>query len=111
MNDFFSTKDPLNRRITLSTSHYYDHIIKGHEEIESDPDCIKKTIENPDYIYEDSTHFNREVYYGLGKYRKYNKLYVTTVVEFETNKTGNVITAYLTDKIKESWGNLQYAKT
>lgn len=111
MDEIFSTKDIYNRSISLTNEQYNNHIVSGHSEMKSDPKSIEKTVEDPTYIFEDSSHPLRNVYYGFGKHKDYNKLYVTAIVHFSSRREGEVITSYLTSEIKESWGNLKYAKT
>lgn len=66
--------------------------MSGWEEI------VLLTLTNPDKIFSDKKHNNRECYYRTGVPLDEN-LMLKLVVEFDTNDVGTLVTAYPTRRI------------
>lgn len=105
----FSTYDPKNRNIILKTDTWENHIINRHNECEV---CdIKNNIENPRLIIknvkpkeEGSTELvidnSRQDYIDL--IIKEDKVYlIKTIVQFENEEQGFVITNHILKKSTE----------
>lgn len=99
----FTTQDPLGRQIVLKHSTWETHIKYRHSE--KDIDSIKDNVTNPNIILENTKETNsdknREVYY---RYIIYDNKLINqkTVVEFDEDGNGEVVTNYLLRKINES---------
>ncbi len=95
----FQTQDPRAYTISLSSSQYYNHIISSDNHIshnEFTPDEIKSCVEEPDMICQSENGDSRDLYFGKSS-ATYPRLYLKTVVSVNDNdKTGDVVTAYLT---------------
>lgn len=111
----FVTKDPREYTVSLSSEQYYNHIVStdNHQaHAEFVPDEIKACIESPDTIYQSSSSSSRDVYFGKTSSR-YPMLNLQTVVSVnDSEKTGEVVTAYLTKHysgVKD--GGLKYVKS
>jgi hypothetical protein len=89
----FETIDPLGNPIFLSTSTWENHIIKNHPEMAGEEKQVKKTIEDPDDIFEDSNFSTTCNYYRkqegtrLNLFGDYVKVSVDSVI-------GRIKTAY-----------------
>lgn len=99
----FTTEDPLGRTVVLKSSTWESHIKDRHSE--KDIESIKDNITSPNIICENTKETNsdknREVYFRFTTYG--NKLLnQKTVVEFDDEGNGEVVTNYLLSKIKES---------
>jgi hypothetical protein len=115
MDKYFSvsTDNIYNRIIVLENRQLQKHIIEesGHIEIASDPDCIPKTIEDPDHIYESFDRPKRDVYFGKGKHKEYPDEYVKVITDFSGSNQGFVVSAWVQPEVKGGIGRLKYAKT
>lgn len=104
----FETTDPRGNIIFLMASTYDEKIIINHPELSGEEKHIKKTIENPDDIFEDK-HFSETNNY----YRKHNSsrlnpfgTYIKVCVDVTI---GRIKTAFITSKYKTE-GNILYTK-
>lgn len=102
-DDFlFEAKDPLGRRVFLSSNRYYDHILSSDHNHQAHPeftpDEVKQTIEEPVAIYP-STRLNTDVYFGKTCVQYPNLFIKVPVVLYENETYGEVSTAYLSPHI------------
>jgi hypothetical protein len=111
--DIFNTTDIYYRKVKLEEQTLNNHILgeSGHEEIRSDPDCIRKTIEDPDYIYCSATNPQREVYFGKGKHVDEPVRFVKVIVSFFKPDKGVVTSAWIQDEVKGGIGDKKYEKS
>lgn len=111
--NYFCTKDALNRNVKLESTQLRDHIISnsGHTEMAFDLTSIAKTVEDPDYIYESKTNDQRDLYFGLGHHKFYKKKYVKVIVDFTNPSEGNVITSYIIKTVSGNLGRKKYEKS
>lgn len=99
----FTAEDPLGRMVILKSSTWENHIKDRHSE--KGIEQIKNSITNPFIICENTKETNsekdRQVYFRYTT--RDNKLYNTkTVVEFDNDGNGEVVTDYILRKINES---------
>lgn len=114
MNEnYFYTKDILNRNVKLTSTQLRDHIISnsGHMEMAFDLTSISKTVEDPDCIFESKSNTQRDIYFGLGRYKFYTKMYVKVIVDFTNPSEGNVITSYIQKTVSGDLGRKKYEKS
>ena len=111
--NYFYTKDILNRNVKLTTTQLHTHILGkgGHTEMAFDPKSISKTVEDPDYIYESKSNDQRDLYFGLGCHKIFKKMYVKVVVDYTNISEGNVITSYISETVSGDLGRIKYEKS
>ena len=111
--NYFSTIDILRRKVNLEKKQLYSHIIcsSGHTEMAFDLKSMAKTIEDPDYIFESSSHKERDVYFGKGKHKDFKYDYVKVIVDFTDQNEGSVVTSYIKNTVSGNLGRLRYAKS
>ena len=111
--NYFYTKDALNRNVKLESTQLRDHIISnsGHTEMAFDLTSIAKTVEDPDYIFESKSKNQRDLYFGLGRHKFFKKKYVKVIVDFTNPPEGNVITSYITKTVSGDLGRIKYEKS
>lgn len=98
--NLFTQEDPRGYFITLSSARYHEHIVKesGHTEIQ--PNEIQEAIKSPCVIYQSKSHPERDVYFAKTSC-EYPFLLVKIAVDIhEENKTGDVVTSFLSKEIK-----------
>lgn len=107
----FVTTDPLGRQVALKADTWSEHIIKRHGEDLITHETIKKNVENPLYItqnvkpkYDGSKELiidsRRQDYWDLIPGNRHFYL-IKTIVEFEGEDKGTVVTTYLLRNLKE----------
>lgn len=95
----FEIKDSRGYSISLSKDQYSNHITSSvdhnaHDEFT--PDEIKECVVHPDVIYQSESVPDRDLYYGKSS-AAYPQMFLRTVVAVDDKqKTGEVVTAYLT---------------
>ena len=99
----FNIKTPL--RVTIrTTKEYWKTIITiKHPSIAKYENKVKETLKDPDRIRKSKQDSRVHLYY-----KSIGKLNVCAVANHETLESGYLITAYLTDRIKE--GEQVYVK-
>lgn len=101
---YFTVKTPLGI-IVRTTKEYWQKIITTkHPSIATLEAKVKEALEKPDEIRRSRQDTKVHLYY-----RNIGKLFVCAVVDHINGKQGYIITAYLTDRIKE--GEQIYVKT
>jgi len=91
---YFEITTPLGIKIR-TTKQYWDYLINiKHRVMKGKEKIVKETLSNPDEIRKSKTDEDVFLYY-----KKIDKLYC--VVAKHEEKGGFLITAYLTDKVKE----------
>ncbi|MEW6194451.1 MAG: hypothetical protein AB1521_04740 [Bacteroidota bacterium] len=104
----FETADVLGNYIFLTVDTWEQHIKPEHLYMAGEEKKVKKTIENPDFIYKDkdiSTTYNYYSIISSTRLRPFgNFLKVSAGID-----NGNVKTAYVVDKIVKK-ENLIYKK-
>lgn len=107
----FTTTDPLGRKVLLKRDTWLSHIRAKHGEDIITEETIKKNIEDPIYItqnlkpaYDGSKELvidsRRQDYWDVVRGNEHFFL-LKTIVEFETENEGKVVTTYLLTKMKE----------
>jgi len=91
----FEAKDPRGRTVACSEDCWHNHILKARRWMKGYVERVRDTIENPDIIMQDADYKDRESYYRLD-----NQNYIKVVVVFDSNASGIVKTAYVSDSIK-----------
>lgn len=111
--NIFYTKDVLKRNVKLTSTQLHTHILGrgGHREMALDLTSISKTVEDPDYIYESKSNDQRDLYFGLGFHKFFEKMYVKVVVDHTNPSEGNVITSHITRTVSGDLGRLRYEKS
>ncbi len=105
----FKTTDTLNRNIYLP-DFSWNHIQEEHQEFTSFA-SISTTIEAPNVIIPDVRKNNYDIYYKLGALSTYPWLYVGVVVRFYKVNLGKIVTAHLTDEMREAGpGGFKYVQ-
>ncbi|MEK7213733.1 MAG: hypothetical protein AAB637_01275 [Patescibacteria group bacterium] len=110
-NYYIKTKNIFGVNVIFTEKQREEKMLK-HPELrqESFADRIKKTIENPDFIYQDLSDKRRSVYYSR-EYAIDSKIVYTKIILKNGNKECFVITAYRPDYVKErSKTKLLYGK-
>ncbi len=91
---FFKIKTPLDV-VVRTTTNYWRYLIDiKHPIMKNKEAAVKNTLKNPDEIRQ--SKIDKEIFLY---YKKLDKLYC--VVAKHINSHGFLITAYITDKIKE----------
>ena len=111
----FSAKSPLGHWIHCD-KRSWNHIIKGHPQMEENEEAIKKAISEPDQIYESAEWPKRDVYFGKSAEATYGERFYTKVVvdtPDEYNEFGSVVSAWNQKSISGNinTGGLKYDKT
>ena len=111
--NYFYTKDILNRGVKLRSTQLRDHIVgnSGHTEMAFDLASIAKTVEDPDYIFESKSNKQRDLYFGLGRHKFYTRMYVKVIVDFTNPSEGDVITSYIGRTVSGDLGRKKYDKS
>ena len=92
----FQIQTPLGVTIR-TTKEYWEIIISTkHPSVKQFEDEVTKTLENPDQIRKSKQDPRVHLYY-----KSVGKLFMCIVADHINSEEGYVITAYLTDRIKE----------
>ena len=99
MADIIEARDPHGIRITCSISQWNQHIALNHPIMERNKDAVRRTIEDPDYIFEshdsDPPLDERRIYTREDASASYfPKVPNTHVVVSICGGSGEVVTAY-----------------
>ncbi len=96
MDVYFQVQTPLN--ITVhTTKEYWQRIVEiKHPSIKRYEKQVKQALENPDQVRKSKQDANVYLYY-----KSIGKIAVCVVVDVISKSGGYIITAYLTDRIKE----------
>ena len=89
-----------NGRNVRLTDERLQHITDQHPSVLELPDAIEETLENPDAVRLSSRNRSTRLYYRWYTETKYNDKYVCVVVVVSEDDAW-IITAYLTDAIKQ----------
>ena len=97
MSDIIKGTDPRGIKINCSHKHFEEHIIEcsGHTIMRENVDSVKRTIENPDRIFQDKDHHDRDIYFKADKdatYYCYGQQ--TKVVVAIGGGYGEIVTTY-----------------
>lgn len=93
---FFQVFTPLGVTVR-TTKEYWDKITTiKHPSIKKYEGEVKKALKNPDEVRQSQQDEHVSLYY-----KSIGKLSVCVVVDNVSSKEGYIITAYLTDRIKE----------
>ena len=111
--DIFNTKDALGRNVRLTSTQLHNHIIgrSGHIEMALDLSSIRKTVEDPDFIYNSKSHSTRDLYFKYGSHNVIKKKHVKVIVDYTNPSHGDVITSYPTSSVSGDLGRLIYEKS
>lgn len=103
-DEYFRVKTPLGVTIR-TTKEYWEQIAKiKHPSITEHESEVKEALKNPDEIRKSRKDAKVYLYY-----KRIGKLNVFVVTEHAGGSEGYIITAYLTDRIKE--GEQIYVKS
>lgn len=100
----FKVKTPTGVLIHTTKEYWQRIITTKHPSIAKHENQVKDVLENPHEIRRSKQDVRVYLYY-----KNIGKLYVCVVAGHITEKAGYIITAYLTDRIKE--GEQIYVKT
>lgn len=96
VEEYFKTETPLNVTIR-TTSEYWQRIITTkHPSIARYEDQVKEALRDPDEIRQSTQDIKVHLYY-----KSIGKINICVVADHIDKKQGYIITAYLTDRIKE----------
>lgn len=111
--NYFYTKDILNRNVKLTITQLHTHILGkgGHTEMAFDPKSISKTVEDPNYIFESNSSKQRDIYFGLGQHESFREMYVKVVVDFTNPSEGNVLSSWIQKTVSGNLGRKRYEKS
>lgn len=94
-------KDVRGRSIALDRDQWVHHICDEHPELTDNLDAVRKTIEQPLFIMDDTGDADRQNYYLPWVLQApYNNMYLKVCVHFDEDQPGFVVTAYPTPDIK-----------
>lgn len=101
MPDVIVCTDVRGRTIALDRDQWIRHICDEHPELSGYLDAIRKTLEQPLFVMDDTGNIDRKNYYRPWVLdAPFNNMYLKVCVHFEENKPGFVVTAYPTPDIK-----------
>lgn len=100
----FKLKTPNGITIHTTEDYWQRIVTTKHPSIAKYERQVKEALKDPDEIRRSQQDKRVYLYY-----KSIGKLYVCAVVDQVTSKAGYIITAYLTDRIKE--GEQIYVKT
>ena len=93
---YFQLKTPLGV-VVRTTKEYWEIIVSAkHPSVKRFEGEVTKTLENPDQIRRSKQDPRVHLYY-----KSIGKLFMCIVADHINSEEGYVITAYLTDRIKE----------
>ena len=95
----FETTDVFNKNVVLYEDDYKEHILLGHPEMQYVEE-IKKTVEEPNIVYNSKRYENRKIFFKLGVNKKYKNLYTKTVVEYDDDDKARITTSFLSSDIQ-----------
>jgi hypothetical protein len=98
MSDIFATTDPRGFTVVCSDEVWKWHILSNRPFMQGWEAEVEAAIQQPTFgIFQDANRPERNIYYrrSEGKQR-----YIKVVVEFTTEHSGTVITAFPTDSMK-----------
>ena len=101
---YFQVQTSLGVTIRTTKDYWKRIITTKHPSIAKYEGEVKETLASPDEIRKSTQDRRVHLYY-----KKIGKLYICVVADHITEKEGYIITAYLTDRIKE--GEQIYVKT
>lgn len=101
---YFSVQTPKGIIIRTTKSYWVRITTVKHPSIAKYEKQVKKALRNPDEIRKSQQDEKVHLYY-----KKIGKLHICVVVAHDQETGGYIITAYLTDRIKE--GEQIYVKT
>ena len=105
VQDVYFQVETLDGIIIRTTKEYWQRIVTTkHPSIIKYEEQVKETLKDPDQMRKSQQDSRVRLYY-----KSIGKLYVCVVTDHVTAKEGYIITAYLTDRIKE--GEQIYVKT
>lgn len=97
--NIFEVTDCRGYFISCSEQNWYGKILGSRPFMESWLPIVKKAIQEPHFICEDSIRKDRNVYYLFHQFE--NDKYIKIVVRFNSNNKGIVISAFPTDHGKQ----------
>lgn len=100
---YFAVQTPLGVTVRTTKEYWESITTTKHPSIRKYEAQVKKTLSNPDQIRRSTRDSRVHLYY-----KSIGKLSVCVVADHMSSKEGYVITAYLTDRIKE--GEQVYGK-
>lgn len=92
----FETETPLGVKIRTTKAYWQKIKTIKHPSIAKYENKAEETLKNPDQIRKSTQDPSVHLYY-----KKIGKLNFCVVADHADNKAGYIITAYLTDRIKE----------
>lgn len=101
---YFTVKTPFGTNIRTTREYWNKIITTKHPSIAKLEKEIKKTLSSPDQIRISQQDKQVHLYY-----KSLGKVHICIVTDYISSKEGYIITAYLTDRIKE--GEQIYVKS
>lgn len=93
---YFEVKTPLGITIRTTKEYWKKIITQKHPSIAKYENEVKQALSSPDQIRKSNQDRQVSLYY-----KSLGKIFVCAVVDRVNNLEGYIITAYLTDRIKE----------
>lgn len=93
-------RDRWGREIGLDERRWYNHIVPSHRELHRHEAAVAKVLTNPYRVTHDAWHEDRECFYRQRTHPLYPGLLLKVCVEFDTEDSGFVVTAYLTPNLR-----------
>lgn len=116
-DDIIFTATNINRDITYTLKEGHpdifgkQHIEEKHAILKGKMGAVKKAVESTESAFKDTRHPERERIYCFGADESHPAMYVKVIAEYNTDKTANIITAWLTPEISSTEGEITYVRT
>jgi len=89
------------RKIAIGNETGVEHISNGMHGLQvKDIKLVPEILKNPVYCCKDSCHRYRKNYYGKKMYKYLFKCYIKIVTHVKDDKSEEIVTIFLADKIK-----------
>lgn len=93
-------RDRWGRDIRLDEAAWYNHIVPDHGYLREHEAAVAKVLTNPYRVMHDAVHDNRECFYRPRTHPGFPGFFLKVCVEFESDFSGVVITAFLAQNIR-----------
>lgn len=96
VDEYFKVKTPLGVTIRTTKAYWQRIITTKHPNVAKHESDVKEALKNPDEIRRSKQDIKVHLYY-----KSIGEVSICVVADHVTGKEGYIITAYLTDRIKE----------
>jgi hypothetical protein len=111
MNNYINTTDVFGNNIICSEDHWNNHVAAGsHKIMSKNKDAVVDTLRSPDAVYNSSDYANRKVFFKKSTHSSYdcNRFNTKVVVGYDSNQSGEIITAFPSPGEKGGIGDVIY---